>query len=188
MTISPPYIGTKAVPFLAVLIILACSRKEYHWSWSDGQDIQDVPEVRMALTYADTHSKEFAAHQKYNRLMLFVQFSDLDCPPCFDDFLLLVDSIRIILKGNEQGRVIGLFNKASLDAFKTGDRLLQWARTIGISFPVIIAPDTLFASPITKSTFAAAVDPTGKVLFFHTLPMGNVNRGNLLRWLRTKPG
>jgi len=187
------YKGTSAVFFLAILIILECpclecSWQEHHWlSWSVCQQTQDFPDLGLLLTYADTHSKEFATHQKYNRLMLFVQFSDLDCPLCFDDFLLLVDSIGTLLKGNEQGYVIGLFSDASLNVFKTADRLLQWARTIGISFPVIVVPDTLLAPPSTKGSFAAAIDPSGKVLFFHMLPMGNVNRGNLLRWLRTKP-
>lgn len=137
----------------------------------------------LAIEFGERSNSRFAMRQSGARALLLMKFSDLNCPLCFDDFMALTDSLKAALEGNERHRVAALFNQDGFIHADSTSHLRRWCAANEFPFPVVVAPDTLFAAMnVTKSTFVV-VDGKNAVLSADTFPMGEVKRNGALQRL-----
>jgi hypothetical protein len=91
--------------------------------------------------------------------------------------------IQARLRGKESKRVLALFKADDIANPDDPTRLNRWARANELSFPILIARDSLFqAIQFTKSS-AAVIDSSGKLLLFNVLPMGEERQKAVLQLL-----
>ncbi|MGB9774698.1 MAG: DoxX family protein [Bacteroidota bacterium] len=140
-------------------------------------------DMSQAFLFAREKSEAFASISDGNRLFFFLNFRDFNCPLCFDDFIALCDSIRTNLKGSDQGRAVALFRQDDIADPKNPFRLTRWAKANGITFPILIGPDSLFVRLSVKKSALAVTNNSGKTLFFSEIPIGSKHREDVLRYL-----
>jgi uncharacterized membrane protein YphA (DoxX/SURF4 family) len=122
-----------------------------------------------------------------NRALLLLRLEDFNCPPCYDDFLLLSDSLCSSLSTCSLQRVAGIISAAGSTPDHLQARLRQWKRAAGIAFPLLAVPDSLFSQAgIVRST-VAVLDSPGRTLFYGTLPIGPAARGKVVSLLSGDP-
>ncbi len=81
-------------------------------------------------------------------------------------------------------RVLVLFKEDEIAYPDEPTRLYRWARANELSFPILIAPDSLFGDiQFTKSS-AAVIDSSGNAIFYEILPMGKKHQQTVLQLLR----
>jgi hypothetical protein len=101
--------------------------------------------VLSAISYAETRSPAFASCNGNRRLLFLLRFADFNCPPCFESFIDLADSLRMRLKEGDQHCVLALFAADDVANPANPFRLHRWAQSNEFPFPMVIVPDTLFS-------------------------------------------
>ena len=118
-----------------------------------------------------------------NRALILLRFEDFNCPPCYDDFLLLSDSLHAALSPPALERVAGGVAASGLTPDRLQERLRQWTIAAGIAFPLLVLPDTLFSHAGVDRSTVAVLNSSGRTLFYRTLPMGPAARGEVVSLL-----
>jgi len=137
------------------------------------------------VAFLKSEHKGFASDR--TRLVLLLSFSDFNCPPCFDDFIMLSDFMQMDSSTGGRSRVVALFRSKDLPKALRSGRLQQWAEVNRIAYPVLIAPDSIYEQiGFTKSS-AVAISPSGAVILYEPFPLGRHNRERLLTLLRQNP-
>jgi len=144
--------------------------------------IELVP-LQPAIHFAEMHSRGFAASAGRPRALFLLSLNDFNCPPCFDDFVLLCDSLTSSLTVWDDERVVALVRPDNPIASGGRTRLEEWARATGIPFPLIAAPDTLFSCLDFRKSLVSVIGSSGKVILRHELPLGVANRGTIVKYL-----
>jgi len=124
-----------------------------------------------AVSYSDAHHQAFASQKLKNRLMFLVRFSDFNCPPCFESFILLCDSLRARLTDDGQHRLIILFQQDDFADPSNPARLHHWLKANDLRFPVLIIPDSVFKQTTISKSSVAVVNPANETLFLRQLPL-----------------
>jgi uncharacterized membrane protein YphA (DoxX/SURF4 family) len=122
-----------------------------------------------------------------NTALILLRFEDFHCPPCYDDFLLLSDSLRASLGGSSPERVAGVVPVADSSSERVQRRLREWAKAAGIAFPLVVVPDTLVSRAGNLRSTVAVLDSQGRTLFYGTLPIGPVARREVVSLLSQAP-
>jgi len=168
-------VAALAVIYLQYSLIAFLSKNNYQ-----GHTLNISP----AVLYAEAHNQEFASQKHRNRLLFLVSFVDLNCPPCYEDFITLCDIMQARMPREESNRVLVLFKADDIANPDNPTRLYRWAHASELSFPILIAPDSLFDDiQFTKSS-AAVIDSSGKALLHEILPMGNEHQQTVLQLLK----
>ncbi len=143
--------------------------------------------LKRIIAYAEESSLEFSASRQRNRLILLMNYEDLSCPLCLEDFLVLNDTLGIHYSGNAETPTVALFKQESFLAEEGGVKLRRWATSTSFLFPAILSPKNLpEGARITKS-HAVVVSPNGEQLFYDSFPMGESKRRQLVQ-LIVAPG
>jgi hypothetical protein len=115
------------------------------------------------------------------RLLFLLRFQDFNCPPCYDDFLLLSDALHVALPHQTLTRVLAIVGTIDPSDTRMLRRLERWRAGAGLSFPVLAVQDSLLQSAgILKST-VAVIRGSGQSVFQGTLPIGREARQRVLR-------
>ncbi|MGB2957399.1 MAG: MauE/DoxX family redox-associated membrane protein [Bacteroidota bacterium] len=159
--------------YLETEIVLAA------WSRSPGARGRALSTV---ISYIEKASPPYRSGGS-NRALILLRFEDFNCPPCYDDFLLLSDSLRTALSTPALERVAGGVAASGLTPDRLQERLRQWKIAAGIAFPLLVLPDTLFShAGIGRSTIAV-LNSSGRTLFYKTLPIGPAARDEVVSLL-----
>lgn len=143
-------------------------------------------DLTPALSFADKSCPGFSSTAQSNKLLFLVRFSDFNCPPCFEDFITLSDSLADRFGNEARNRIAALFDVSDLPANYDSLWLSRWVESSGITFCAKLAPDALFTeSGLTKS-ISAVVGAGGTVLFFGELPLGTEAHSDVLKLLAAR--
>ncbi|MBI3578323.1 MAG: DoxX family protein [Ignavibacteriales bacterium] len=143
-----------------------------------------APDVSFTVEYAENHNQSFASHKFGNRLLFLLSFSDFNCPPCFDDFQSFCDKLKMLFPKGHANGVLAIFK--SDDMIKPDDpaRLNHWAKANDFSFPLVIAPDSIFSKIPFKKSCIMVVDSFGNSVFSEIFPMGSEKHQTILHLLQ----
>ena len=140
--------------------------------------------IAPAVRFAEDHGREFVPWERANRLLMLLDFSDFNCPPCFDDFMSLCDSLKSGSGDTPGTGVLALFREGRGTGNDNPERLAIWARVTGLPFPYIVGPDSFFSQIRFRKSGAVIVDASGQTLMFEVFPMHLEKRVKLLSLLR----
>ena len=149
--------------------------------------VDSRPNLFPAVLYAESHNEDFAVREGRNRLLMLLDFSDFNCPPCFEDFMTLCDSIKKNFPEDGPKRVILMF-KEGLVA-RPGDtlRIDRWIEANDLPFSIVIAPTVLFQNVQFTKSCASVVGPNGNSVYFQVFPMGGDHHQSIVKLLKETP-
>lgn len=136
-----------------------------------------------AVLNAETLSPGFANFRNGNRLLLLLEFSDFNCPPCFDDFMILCEKVKERFPFADSSRYFLMFRRGVVGDPGDSSRLNQWLRANGLNFPAGIGPDSLFERQRFEKSCVLVISPSGRLLFSEILPIGPTNHELVVRLL-----
>lgn len=136
-----------------------------------------------AVLNAETLSTGFANFRKGNRLLFLLEFSDFNCPPCFDDFIILCEEVKGKFPSADSSRYFLMFRRGVVADPGNPGRLNQWLRGNGLNFPAGVGPDSLFERPKFEKSRVMVISPSGRLLFSEILPIGRENHELVIRLL-----
>ncbi len=153
-------------------------------SWSCSEKHESTPKnIQPALEFIHNRLGDFAPNRQRGALLFFINLADFNCHPCFDDFRALCDSIEQKRAMADQTPIAALFYPDSSYGIDNASRLSLWTKANGISFPCVMATDTLFRSlGFTKSSLVL-LDNQSQVLLTNELPIGDSMRQKVLSHL-----
>ncbi|MBU2447252.1 MAG: hypothetical protein KJ666_16990 [Bacteroidetes bacterium] len=141
--------------------------------------------LNQVIKYVEQHSVTFGMTKEKNRLLLLLNFYDFNCPPCFDDFITLCDSLNTFLDFNKKKQLAILFRLDSTATSLNSQRLLIWAKANNIDFPILTANDSIFSKIDFVKSMAVVIDAEEKILFSEHFPMG-IKKHNTITQLLTQ--
>lgn len=116
-----------------------------------------------------------------DRVIMIANLGDLTCPPCFDDFVALAESLSVM---GETDRVAVLLTDSRGEDQIQHEVLKQWAAETGLPFAcAVIDPSLLSAFELQKSQ-ALVIDQSSRVRFQKPFPLGERARAELLAMIR----
>ncbi len=124
----------------------------------------------MANSLVEHQVPEFASFGKAKRVVFFLSYADFSCPPCFDSFAALADSLKLLMTGRDRYRVAGIFREDEIMNSSGQKRLLHWKEMNGFDFPVIVAPDSVFQR-MNPGKSAVLVSEADNGIFFAPFPL-----------------
>lgn len=136
-----------------------------------------------AIRFAESNTKGFASSAALYRVLFVISVNDFNCPPCFDDFVALCDSINTRLPADDRERVVALVRPDNPVVSDGPVRLRRWIRATGILFPVLAAPDTLFAHLGVTKSIVSVINSRGDVIVREEIPVGARKREEILSYL-----
>ncbi len=136
-----------------------------------------------AVLNAETLSPGFANFRNGNRLLFLLEFSDFNCPPCFDDFMTLCEEVKERFPSADSSRYFLMFRRGVVADPGDPGRLNQWLRGNGLNFPARVGPDSLFERPKFEKSCVMVISPSGRSLFSEILPIGRENHELVIRLL-----
>lgn len=139
--------------------------------------------LRPAIRFAEVNTSGFASLAGPYRVLFVISVNDFNCPPCFDDFVMLCDSISARLPPGDRERVVALVRPDNPIASHSPTRLNEWTRATGILFPVLVAPDTLFTSLGFRKSFISVINSSGDVIVRQDIPAGVRQRELVMNYL-----
>ena len=149
------------------------------WSCSEKQE-STSKNIQPVLEFIHDRHSEFPLNTQRGALLFFINFADFNCHLCFDDFRALCDSIEQKRAIGDQTPIAALFYPDSSYGIDNASRLSLWTKANGITFPCIMATDTLFRSlGFTKSS-VVLLDNQSDVLRANELPIGDSMRQMVL--------
>ena len=152
----------------------------------EGSSRSSSVDVEHALAYAEMHHREFGSSAGSNRLLMLLNFSDFNCPPCFDSFVDLCDSMKAQLPDSGRNRVLALFRAGEVADPRDPTPLKRWAQANELLFPMLIAPDSLFESIHVQKSAVVVLGPSGRARMLRVLPIEQADRAAMLRILRNQ--
>lgn len=115
------------------------------------------------------------------RVIMIANLGDLTCPPCFDDFIALAESLSAT---DATDRVAVLLTDGRGEDQVQREVLKHWAVETGLPFAcAVIEPSLLSAFELQKSQ-ALVIDQFSRVRFQQQFPLGERARAELLAMLR----
>lgn len=127
-------------------------------------------DVVMTTSFVEQYIPEFALLNKQKRVIFLLNYADFSCPPCFDSFAALADSLELLMSGHDRYRIAGVFREDETIRAVGQQRLMHWKEVNGFDFPVVVAPDSLFQR-MNNGKSAALVSEENNVLFFARFPL-----------------
>jgi len=140
---------------------------------------------RSVVNYIEYKSKDFFNSDKCNYLIFFIYYTDFNCPPCFEDFIDLSDSIQSNNNYKMKEKVIALFypDEEMVPRINSGkiNRLLEANQ---IKYQYLIGYDSLFIKTGIKKSSLAIIDKYGKLKLFEQIPVGKENQKKIIEMLK----
>lgn len=164
--------GNKKLLWVSGVLILA------YLEFSIVKSLEGKPEsaplrIEPIVSFAEKQNVSFERANDRNRLLLLLNFSDFNCPPCYDDFVMFCDLLNDHPSLQNEWRAMAIFQPDDFANPADPIRLTSWARSIGLAFPLSIAPDSLFLQARVPKSAAVIVASSGRIVFFETFPMGD---------------
>lgn len=128
--------------------------------------------ISFAVAYAENHNQSFASYKSGTRLLFLLSFSDFNCPPCFDDFQAFCDKLKTFLPKERNDRILAIFKPDDMVKLHDPARLYHWAKANDFSFPLLVAPDSIFSKITFKKSCITVIDSSGNNIFSEIFPMG----------------
>ncbi len=127
------------------------------------------------IGFAERADARFAARDNGNRGLLLMNYTDLNCPLCLDDFTVLLDSLESRF-GENSDRVLLVFKEDQFIRSDSSRHMRRWIAANGIAFPVFVAPDSVFDRTRFEKSTALVIDRRNHVLLAERFPMGITKR------------
>lgn len=140
--------------------------------------------AEAAIGFAERVDPQFARYESGNRALFLMRYADLGCPLCFDDFMAFADSARATVGGGSH-QVLVVFGEDQFIRNDSSSHLQRWVSANGITFPVVVAPDSVLRTIGLVKSMVIIVDRKDGVLFTERFPMGTPKRRIALRLLRS---
>jgi|GEM_PF-2020255 len=140
-----------------------------------------------AIDFAEHADARFAARGNGNRALLLMNYADLNCALCLDDFTVLLDSLESLF-GENSDRVLLIFKEDQFIRSDSSRHMRRWIAANGIAFPVFVAPDSVFDRASFDKSTALVIDRRNVVLLAERFPLGITKRTVALHLLSFSSG
>jgi uncharacterized membrane protein YphA (DoxX/SURF4 family) len=129
-------------------------------------------DIVLTDSFVEHRVPEFASFGKGKRVVFLLSYADFSCPPCFDSFAALADSLKLLMVGRDRYRVAGIFREDEIMSSNDQKRLTHWKEVNGFEFPVIVAPDSVFQR-MNAGKSAVLVSEADNGIFFAPFPLSS---------------
>jgi hypothetical protein len=170
-----------AVTFFAIIMAVEASLVRR----AAGSGGQTPPSLQLDDLIAFADARQPGILNRSHRTMLFLlNFQDFTCSLCFEDFVDLADSLRADPTRRATEGVLAVMQEGGAERLLHDNRIERWIAETGLPFPLVIAPDSLFARSHFRKSALAVLDRHNSPLLVSELPIGPRGRSLALRLLR----
>jgi hypothetical protein len=142
------------------------------------------PDLTAVVQYIAAEHKGFA--QPYNRLIMVANLADLTCPPCFDDFTALAESLSANARITRTGRVALLLTDSREGEELRGEVLKHWATETGLAFPSVAIETSLLEAFEMQKSQAVLIDSSNRLTLQKRFPIGESSRREVVSLLEAQ--
>ncbi|MEP0821740.1 MAG: hypothetical protein HRF44_02730 [Ignavibacterium sp.] len=137
-----------------------------------GDRPDDRPSLDGILGYLRSHNVVFPHRTEGNRVLFLLHFPDFNCPPCFDTFVRSAELAQAGFGEAAHERMIAVFKPGQIADPTEPSRIERWAARIGLRFPVLIGPDSVFRALHLEKSSVFIVSPSDVAVFSGSFPLG----------------
>lgn len=105
-------------------------------------------------------------------MILFIDFNDFNCQPCFDNTIDFIDSIKMYYNGGAIKNVLVLVLSNHQNKHVSQKIIKGWTRGNSINIPTVAVSDTVFDAFNVKHTSVMILNKEKAIIEYEVFPVG----------------
>lgn len=119
-----------------------------------------------------------------NKLIFLLNFTDFNCPLCFEDFNKLNEILQILLSEKEAQNVLLILTSEEDQVKYSMKRIELWKKANNINFKTVFCKNSIFKDFNYNHPSSLVINSKKEIIFFQEIPMGLNKHKLLIKYFR----
>ena len=143
-------------------IIQPLSKRQYR------ENKTDITEI---ASFIGSRIPEYASINNSIKLIFLLNYADFSCPPCFDSFISLAESLQDHMLPENRYRAVGIMREDEVMKRASPKRFIHWKEANNLTLPIVIAADSMFLKMHSGKSAVLLLNSKSQILFFQSFPL-----------------
>jgi hypothetical protein len=157
--------------FAGIIILLLYTEYSIIQPLSKKRYIESNTNITETASFVGSQIPEFLSNHERMQLIFLLNYADFSCPPCFDSFMSLAESLQDRMLPGDRYRAVAIMKEDEMMNRASPARFIHWKEANNLTLPMIIAPDSIFIKMHSGKSAVLVLNSKSQIVFSQSFPL-----------------